>query len=139
MKVCEIDIEKYELSTPLWKQENIESEASLLIPISRPYGGLIIVGQESISYHKSGNQYTAIAPPLIHTAHFNCFGKIDRERFLLGDISGRLFMLLLSAEQNMDECWEVKDLKVCVYVSFDRTLGGIDRRHFHSRMFGLSR
>uniref|UniRef100_A0A914DYF9 DNA damage-binding protein 1 n=1 Tax=Acrobeloides nanus TaxID=290746 RepID=A0A914DYF9_9BILA len=112
LKVCEIDIHEKELSSALWKQENIESEASLLIPISRPYSGLIIVGQESISYHKSGNQYTAIAPPLIHTAHFNCFGKIDTERFLLGDISGRLFMLLLVVEQNMDELWEVKDLKV---------------------------
>lgn len=31
---------------------NIEAEASLLIPIPYPYGGLVIVGRESISYHK---------------------------------------------------------------------------------------
>lgn len=55
-----------------------------------------------------------MAPPLIHMAHFNCYARIDKsgERFLLGDVSGRLFMLLLIRDQSRDDIFEVKDLKV---------------------------
>jgi hypothetical protein len=44
-------------------------------------------------------------------ARFNCYGRIDRtgERFLLGDMSGRLFMLLLLKGADTDE---IRDLKV---------------------------
>jgi len=31
---------------------NIEAEATLLVPIPTPYGGLVVVGQQSISYQK---------------------------------------------------------------------------------------
>lgn len=35
----------------LWKQDNVESEAGLLIPVPY-YGGVIVIGQEAISYHR---------------------------------------------------------------------------------------
>ncbi len=43
-----------------------------------------------------------------------CFGKVDSNgsRYLLGDMSGRLFMLLLEREDKMDGTISVKDLKV---------------------------
>lgn len=55
----------------------------------------------------------AIAPPLIHMTQFNCYGAIDKtgDRFLLGDVSGRLFMLLLLKGTNPDGMVEVKDIK----------------------------
>lgn len=45
--------------------------------------------------------------------NFVCYGEIDKtgERFLLGDINGKLFMLLL-LYQNTDKATEIKDLKV---------------------------
>uniref|UniRef100_A0A915DD30 DNA damage-binding protein 1 n=1 Tax=Ditylenchus dipsaci TaxID=166011 RepID=A0A915DD30_9BILA len=63
LKICEIDLDEKEMHPPLWKQSNIEAEATLLIPVPAPYGGLIIVGQESICYQKSANQCTSISPP----------------------------------------------------------------------------
>lgn len=43
-----------------------------------------------------------------------CYGTVDKEglRYLLGDSSGRLFMLFLETETNSDGFVEVKDLKV---------------------------
>jgi len=43
-----------------------------------------------------------------------CFGKVDAngQRYLLGDMNGRLFMLLLEKEEKMDGTAVIKDLKV---------------------------
>lgn len=43
-----------------------------------------------------------------------CYGKIDTNgsRYLLGDMNGRLFMLLLERQELMDGNIEVKDLKL---------------------------
>jgi DNA damage-binding protein 1 len=66
------------------------------------------------------NIYTAVAPPLLHQSTITCFGKIDRngKRFLLGDMAGRLFMLLLDTEETMDGVASVKDLKVLIVYCF---------------------
>lgn len=36
----------------------------MLIPVPEPYGGAIIIGQASITYHNGQHHYT-IAPPMI--------------------------------------------------------------------------
>ena len=43
-----------------------------------------------------------------------CYGKVDANgsRYLLGDMNGRLFMLLLEKEERMDGSAVIKDLKV---------------------------
>ena len=43
-----------------------------------------------------------------------CYGKVDANgsRYLLGDMMGRLFMLMLEKEEKMDSSVTVKDLKV---------------------------
>ena len=51
-----------------WKQDNVETEASMLIPVPEPCGGALIIGQESITYH-SGSNYVTIAPPIIKVMH----------------------------------------------------------------------
>lgn len=50
LKVTGIDTREKEFHMA-WKQDNIESEAGLLIPIPH-YGGVIVVGREAISYHR---------------------------------------------------------------------------------------
>ncbi|KAH7729396.1 UV-damaged DNA binding factor (ISS) [Aphelenchoides avenae] len=99
LKVCQVDLVEKDLLPPSWKQENIESEASLLIPVPAPFGGVVVIGQESISYHRNQNHFMAIAPPLIHMTQFNCYGAIDKtgDRFLLGDVE-------LVGEISIPEC-----------------------------------
>lgn len=113
--------------------------------VPEPFGGAIIIGQESITYH-NGDKYLAIAPPIIKvspafpccsqrlgrarcgleqacgTATVSCWqqstivchNRVDPNgsRYLLGDMEGRLFMLLLEREEQMDGAVTLKDLRV---------------------------
>ena len=85
----------------------------LSLSVPEPFGGALIIGQESLTYHK-GDNYLAIAPPMIKQSTVTCYGKVDANgsRYLLGDMAGRLFMLLLEREEKMDGTVIVKDLKV---------------------------
>lgn len=51
-----------------WKQDNVETEASMVIPVPEPLCGAIIIGQESILYH-DGSTYVAVAPPVIKVSN----------------------------------------------------------------------
>jgi len=65
--------ETFDIKVP-WKQDNVEREASLLVPVPEPYGGCVIVGAESIVYH-NGNYYRAIAPPKMQLSTITCYAK----------------------------------------------------------------
>ena len=96
-----------------WKQDNVEREASMLIPVPEPVGGCVIVGAESIVYH-NGSYYQAIAPPKMQNSTIVSHCKIDSDgsRFLLGDMAGHLYMLLLIKEDKPDGGAVIKDLKL---------------------------
>ncbi|KAI5740244.1 hypothetical protein M8J76_002026 [Diaphorina citri] len=113
VKTHEISLKEKEFTKTPWKQDNIEMEASLVIPVPEPLGGAIIIGQESILYH-SGKSYVAVAPQIIKSSTIVCYAKVDAngERYLLGDLAGRLFMLLLEKEEKMDGTFSVKEPKV---------------------------
>ncbi|PFX32002.1 DNA damage-binding protein 1 [Stylophora pistillata] len=113
VKTYEIVLRDKEFSKGPWKQDNVEVEASRVIAVPEPLGGALIIGQESITYHKGAN-YHAIAPPALKQSTITCYGKIDANgsRYLMGDMNGRLFMLLLERQELMDGNIEVKDLKL---------------------------
>ncbi|CAK9300497.1 unnamed protein product [Gordionus sp. m RMFG-2023] len=82
-----------------WNENNIEAEASILIPVPALLGGgVVIVGQESIMYYRDNSPF-AIRPPVMKQNSITCYCRIDPNgsRYLLGDMGGRLFMLLLEA------------------------------------------
>lgn len=103
VKTYEVSLKEKELFKGPWKQDNVESEASILIAVPEPFCGVIIIGQESITYH-NGDKFITIAPPMIRHSTINCYTKVDNNgsRYLLGDLSGRLFLLLLEKEEKPD-------------------------------------
>lgn len=113
VKTYEISLRDKEFQTGPWRQDNVETEANVIIAVPDPFSGALIIGQESITYHK-GDHFLAIAPPIIKQSTITCYGKVDNNgsRYLLGDMAGRLFMLLLEKEEKMDGSVLVKDLKV---------------------------
>ena len=113
VKTYEVSLKEKELFIGPWKQDNVESEASILIAVPEPFCGVIILGQESITYH-NGDKYSVIAPPMIRHSTICCYTKVDNNgsRYLLGDLSGRLFLLLLEKEERSDSRIAVKDLKL---------------------------
>lgn len=113
MKTYEISLKDKEFVKGPWKQDHVESEAAIIIAVPEPFCGAIIIGQESITYH-SGDQYVVITPHIIRQSTVVCYGKVDANgsRYLLGDMAGRLFMLLLEREDRIDGTATVKDLKL---------------------------
>lgn len=62
------------------------SNAALSHAVPEPFGGAIIIGQESITYH-NGDKYLAIAPPII---------KVSSFLLLFPSVFSLVLMLLLS-------------------------------------------
>lgn len=113
IKTHEISLREKEFVKVSWKQDNVEMEATMLIPVPTPLGGAIVIGQESIVYH-DGSNYVATAPPVIRNSTIICYARVDRKghRYLLGNMAGNLFMLFLETEVNSQGNLYVKDLKV---------------------------
>lgn len=113
IKTHEINLREKEFCKLGWKQDNVETEASKIIPVPSPLGGAIVIGQESIVYH-DGINYVAVAPPIIKQSVINCYARIDQKgyRYLLGNMSGNLYMLLLETEDKSGGSLVVKDIKV---------------------------
>lgn len=64
VKTHEISLREKEFVKIPWRQDNVETEASIIIPVPSPLGGAIIIGQESILYH-DGIMHVVVAPPVI--------------------------------------------------------------------------
>lgn len=113
IKTHEISLREKEFVKVSWKQDNVETEATMLIPVPTPLGGAIVIGQESIVYH-NGSEYVATAPPIIKQSTITCYARVDRkgQRYLLGNMSGNLFMLFVETAIGPSGNLHVKDLKV---------------------------
>ncbi|XP_077558107.1 DNA damage-binding protein 1-like [Haemaphysalis longicornis] len=94
-----------------WKQDHVESEADMVIAV--PCGGALVIGQHTITYH-NGDQYIVITPDILAQSTVVCYGKVDADgsRYLLADLAGRLFMLLVHYEDHMDGTRVVGDLRL---------------------------
>lgn len=64
IKTHEINLRDKEFMKVSWKQDNVETEATMLIPVPSPTRGAIVIGQESIVYH-DGTSYVAVAPAIL--------------------------------------------------------------------------
>ena len=115
VKTYEISMSQQMFVHGPWSRENVANEASIIIPVTAPFGGAIIIAIESIVYI-NGEQEKVVAPTLIKQAPINCYAPIDKDgsRYLLGDLSGKLFCLSLEASDIRpdDSRLEVKDIKL---------------------------
>ncbi|XP_055903250.1 DNA damage-binding protein 1 [Eupeodes corollae] len=113
VKTHEINLRDKEFMKIAWKQDNVETEATLLIPVPTPLGGAIVIGRESIVYH-DGSNYHAVAPSTFKQSTINCYARVDSkgQRYLLGNMFGQLFMLFLETADNGKGVFVVKEIKV---------------------------
>ncbi|VEL23202.1 unnamed protein product [Protopolystoma xenopodis] len=78
--------------------DSIEPDSKLLIPVPRPYGGVIIVGDNIICYHTKDGPHISQYIPQAKASQVLCYTRVDAQRYLLGDMAGRLYMLHLLSE-----------------------------------------
>lgn len=64
MKTHELSLRDKELVKIPWRQDNVETEAHIVIPVPSPLCGAIIIGQESIHY-LDGITSVVVAPAII--------------------------------------------------------------------------
>ncbi|TDG48387.1 hypothetical protein AWZ03_005132 [Drosophila navojoa] len=112
VKSHEINLRDKEFMKLAWKQDNVETEATMLIPVPSPIGGVIVIGRESIVYH-DGSNYHAVAPLTFRQSTINCYARVDSKglRYLLGNMDGQLYMLFLGINET-GKGSTVKDIKV---------------------------
>jgi DNA damage-binding protein 1 len=106
VKTYEIHLKEKEMVEGKWAQPNVETSASIIIPVPSPKGGIIIIGEQTITYHSGGrNSFKSIS---MKTTVVKSYGKVDEDgsRYLLGDHLGRLYMLIL--QQNEGAVYDLK-------------------------------
>ncbi|KAF3484447.1 DNA damage-binding protein 1a [Arthroderma uncinatum] len=87
--------------------DELDLGASILIPVPRPLGGLLILGESSIKYVDVSRNET-ISRPLAESTVFVAWEQVDGQRWLLADDYGRLFFLMLVLDaDNAVETWKV--------------------------------
>lgn len=115
IKTYEIALKEKEFVLGPWQKDDVSNKANIIIPVPEPFGGAIIISLVSIVYINSGIERT-VAPDMMKQAPISCYTRIDKDgsRYLLGDVSGRLFCLVLEANDvRLDNNkLEVKDMKL---------------------------
>jgi len=86
------------LRETLFKKESVERSAHILIPVSDPLGGVIIIGNQNIAYVKSPTEACTIAPPSMEHYSIACYCRVLPTKFLLGDVAGHLYFLSLEKD-----------------------------------------
>eukprot|EP00117_Sycon_ciliatum_P004057 scpid20029/ scgid8581/ DNA damage-binding protein 1; Damage-specific DNA-binding protein 1 len=96
-----LDIDEQEIKAGPWSRQHLEVESHMIIPVEDYFGGVVIVGQQTILYHSGASgKHRSVAPPELKRSVIQCHCMLDHSRILLSDISGTVFMLLLREDPN---------------------------------------
>jgi DNA damage-binding protein 1 len=92
-----VDLRDKELLPGSWSQNNVDNLARLLIPIPSPSNGVVVVGETTILYTNGAGNIQSVAIQQTQVCTY-CQIDADGSRYLLGDIRGDLFVLVLLKE-----------------------------------------
>eukprot|EP00906_Rhabdomonas_costata_P037101 RCo052151 len=98
LKTYIVAVEEKDLLDGPFSQSNVESTANMLLPVTLPCGGLLIVGEELVTYHSGSSTRSTrwrTRSGADTSAQIRASCAVDSHRFLLGDELGRLFLLTL--------------------------------------------
>lgn len=93
-KTYSIDTREKIISNGSWQQNHVEFSARMLIPVNDAAGGVLVVGQSTITYYCNGPNTHSIG---MDHKFITAFSPLDTkgERYLLGDKNGVLSVLIL--------------------------------------------
>ncbi|KAI3800731.1 hypothetical protein L1987_28825 [Smallanthus sonchifolius] len=97
VKTYEVSLKDKDFVEGPWAQNNLDNGADLLIPVPPPFCGVLIIGEETIVYC-SASAFKAIP---IRPSITRAYGRVDADgsRYLLGDLSGLLHLLVIVHEK----------------------------------------
>eukprot|EP00727_Mastigamoeba_balamuthi_P002002 m51a1_g118 putative dna damage-binding protein 1a (1114) ;mRNA; f:362128-365815 len=94
VRTYEVSVDDRELAKGPWDALSVESTTNYVVPVPKPLCGVVLLGEQTITYHH-GDYHKSISE---QPACVRAWGIIDADgsRILLGDHSGRLRLLALS-------------------------------------------
>ncbi|CAO3597924.1 unnamed protein product [Absidia cylindrospora] len=112
LKFYQVNLSRKQISTKYTVNGPLEASCHLLVPVPRPYGGVLAIGEFTISYFDiEGHDCSlSIDTVIIKTYEFIDDDKTDnskRVRCILGDTNGILYLLTLGIEREI-----VNDLSI---------------------------
>lgn len=95
VKIYEADLSTKDLNfdSPLCEVLDVDPGSNILVPLPPPLGGCVVIGMMTIMYIGSTAEVKTIQ--IDQTTRFNCVGMIDRNRFILSDHVGMMYLLQL--------------------------------------------
>ena len=96
LKTYCIDVANKCLSDGPWSPFSLEDTSEMLIPVPQPIGGLMVISEESVIY-VNGPARKATALPYAGSQML-ANGCVQHDRWLLGDASGKLYVLMLQVD-----------------------------------------
>lgn len=75
LKTYELLLREKEIKDGPFSQDSLEPGVSLIIPVPKPWCGLILVGEQTIAYH-NGRDIQTVA---VNTAGIRAMGKVDAD------------------------------------------------------------
>lgn len=99
LRTYEISMSEQDISPSAWCKVDLDTTTSKIIAVPEPHCGVIVFGDESISYLSPNGDY--ITQPIDATL-ITAIGNVgkDGSRYLLGDHKGQLMMLLLERDES---------------------------------------
>lgn len=96
IKTYTVNVRDKEFISGPWAQCNVEHNAGELIPVPEPFGGVLVLGHQTICYH-SGSAFITVP---IQNTWMCAHGWVDSDgsRLLIGDHFGGLHVVILSAD-----------------------------------------
>lgn len=85
VRAKEISLKDKDFTKTPWKQENVESHSSMVIPVPQPLGGAVVIGQESILYH-NGTNFLAVAPAAMKVCHYELIKVNFGDSFIMSHL-----------------------------------------------------
>lgn len=94
-----VDQREKELQNGPWQHDNLDSTAHTLIPVPSPINGVIVVGDRVIMYLNGSGTLQSVVTDTSRIVTY-CSIDTDGSRYLLGDINGVLYVLVLNTVNN---------------------------------------
>ncbi|KIW63676.1 hypothetical protein, variant [Phialophora macrospora] len=89
------------------KGEQLDKGVSHLIPVSVPYSGFLILGDNAIRYVDRDLTNVIIQPLDDQSTIWTCWTKVDEHRWLLADDYGKLFFLMIETSFSGVTSWRL--------------------------------
>ncbi|CAK8578715.1 unnamed protein product [Lathyrus sativus] len=108
VKTYEVALKDKDFVEGPWSHNNLDNGADLLIPVPSPLCGVLIIGEETIVYC-SADGFKAIP---IRPSITKAYGRVDPDgsRYLLGDHTGSLSLLVITHEKEKVTALKIEPL-----------------------------